>query len=114
MVSKSITCTSLIPDIARSFNSSQPNPPAPTTRTFDFDSNVVDENAGSNSPIGNVPSSLAKGEDRFNKVNKDPRAGIATFDDMELDLDELGGSCLFSSKSCTVIRRYDCFGSKPG
>jgi len=85
--------------MARSFKSSQPNPPAPTTRTFDFDSNVVDETAGSNSPIGNVPSSLAKGEDRYNKVNKDPRAGIVTLDDVELELDELGGSNLFSSDS---------------
>ena len=100
MVSKSMTCTSLITDMARSFNSSQPNPPAPTTKTFEFDSNSDDETEGSNSPIGNVPSSFAKGEDRFNSVDKDPRAGITTFDDADLDLDKLG---LFSSNSYVFV-----------
>jgi hypothetical protein len=64
--------------------------------------------------MGNVPSSLAKGEDRFNKVNKDPRAGIATFDDVELDIDELGGSFLFSSKSYMVIQSCNYFWSMSG
>lgn len=35
MVSMSMTCMSLNPDIARFFRISQPSPPAPITRTLD-------------------------------------------------------------------------------
>ena len=94
-----MTCTSVIPDMDKSFNSSQPNPPAPTTNTFALESKDVDDAPGSNSPIGKAPSSFANGEGRLNKVAKDPLAGIVSFEfEFELCLFGANGG-LFSSTS---------------
>ena len=69
--------------------------------------NNDDDDDGSNSPIGKAPSSLAKGEGRFNKVSKDPRAGIVSCFDFDFDDFDFEGSFddggLFSSTSCANV-----------
>ena len=56
IVSKSMTSMVRNPDIARSFRSSHPRPPAPITRIFEVRRDDVDED-GSCSPIGRAPLS---------------------------------------------------------
>ena len=68
--------------IAKSFNISQPKPPAPTTKTlacvngsraFAF-ALPTRSWIGSNSPLGKAPVSLPKGEGRDKSVKRSPRS----------------------------------------
>lgn len=74
---KSMTVTSLtVPHMARSFNSSHPSPPAPTTSIFASDNTPAAPRSpgdGSNSPTGSVPVSFANGDGRDSNVDRVPR-----------------------------------------
>mmetsp|Transcript_29208 Transcript_29208/g.53444 ORF Transcript_29208/g.53444 Transcript_29208/m.53444 type:complete len:204 (-) Transcript_29208:795-1406(-) len=122
IVSKSITSTFAIPDIAKSFNSSQPRPPAPTTRTRASDScdlirspalEAPVTSTGSNSPIARAPVSLGNGDGRLRRVSRDPLLpstpeGRVIF----TCVIECAGSCSISDAGLLVIVFRSCEGEK--
>jgi len=78
IVSRSITSTFGMLDMARSLRISHPNPPAPTTNTRDLASGEVEFtfSIAVNSPIPHAPVSFANGDARLNNVAREPRFSL--------------------------------------